>query len=124
MLTKLFRELDEDFIRAHKQIYFDLQLPYDKEKFKMFNSVLPPEKFIPIAELKADENKPPALKKIQRGATAMVMAGQEREENDQDEVQMTVNSAGQKRQVKRLANEPTSEYRFKRRLAKMQDRLH
>ena len=49
----------------------------------------------------------------------MVMAGQEREENDQDEVQMTVNASGQKRQLKSHPNEPTSEYRFKRRLAKM-----
>jgi len=85
----------------------------------MFNSVLPPEKFIPIPELKADESKPPALKKIRRGATAMVMAGQEREENDQEEVQTTVNAAGQKRQLKSHPNEPSSEYRFKRRLAKM-----
>ena len=50
LLQRLFEELDEDFLRAHKQIYFDLQLPYDKDKFLLFSNVLPKEKFIPISE--------------------------------------------------------------------------
>ena len=37
LLKRLFEELDLDFIRAHKQIYFDLKLPFDKKFFKMFN---------------------------------------------------------------------------------------
>ena len=48
-------------MRTHKQIYFDLQLPYDKEKFKMLKSVLPKEKFVPVMERKVDETKAPAL---------------------------------------------------------------
>lgn len=41
LLSQLFTELDMAFTRTHKQIFFDLQLPYDKEKFNAFNSVLP-----------------------------------------------------------------------------------
>jgi len=33
LLKRLFEELDIDFVRAHKQIYFDLKLPYDKKKY-------------------------------------------------------------------------------------------
>lgn len=51
-------------MRAHKQIYFDISLPYDKEKFKLFAPVLPSDKFVPITERKPDESKPPALIKI------------------------------------------------------------
>ena len=62
LLQKLFEELDEDFLRAHKQIYFDLQLPYDKEKYQLFSNVLPRDKFVPFNEHETDESKPPALK--------------------------------------------------------------
>ena len=68
LLSQLFQELDEDFLRTHKQIYFDLQLPYDKEKFKMFNTVLPKDKFIPIMERKVDSKKAPALIQMPEGA--------------------------------------------------------
>ena len=50
LLKKLFEELDWNFQRAHQQIYFDLKLPYDKDMFKLLNSVLPAEKFIPVNE--------------------------------------------------------------------------
>ena len=77
LLQRLFEELDQDFLRAHKQIHFDLQLPFDKEKFRQFNAVLPAQKFIPITDQKADEDHAPALKRIPRGATVMVMQGEE-----------------------------------------------
>ena len=64
LLQRLFEELDQDFLRAHKQLYFDLQLPYDKEKFKLLHPVLPREKFEPVNEREADETRPPALIKI------------------------------------------------------------
>ena len=54
LLARLFEELDIDFLRAHKQIYFDLKLPYDKSKFKMLSKVLPIEKFVPINERQAN----------------------------------------------------------------------
>lgn len=53
-----------DFLRVHKQITFDLALPYDKEKFKLLKQVLPAAKFVPIPERKADETVAPALIKI------------------------------------------------------------
>ena len=68
LLSQLFHELDEDFLRTHKQIFFELQLPYDKEKFKMLKEVLPKEKFVPIMERKVDEKKSPALKEMPEGA--------------------------------------------------------
>ena len=64
LLQKLFEELDLDFLRAHKQIYFDLQLPYDKEKYKLFKSVLPADKFEPVTERIPHEDRAPALVKI------------------------------------------------------------
>ena len=68
LLSQLFTELDEDFLRTHKQIYFDLQLPYDKEKFNILKSVLPKEKFVPVQDRKVDEKRAPALKKMPEGA--------------------------------------------------------
>ena len=41
-----------------------MQLPYDKEKFRLFNHVLPKEKFVPNNEREVDESRPPALKQI------------------------------------------------------------
>lgn len=64
LLGRLFEELDIDFLRAHKQIYFDLKLPYDKSKYKMLSKVLPLEKFIPVNEREANLERPPALKQI------------------------------------------------------------
>lgn len=57
-----------DFFRTHKQIYFDLQLPYDKEKFNAFKSVLPSDMFTPIVDRKVDDSGPPALKSMPEGA--------------------------------------------------------
>ena len=64
LLKRLFEELDLDFTRAHKQIHFDLKLPYDKEKYKQLHQVLPIEKFIPVSERVVDHVKPPALHRI------------------------------------------------------------
>jgi len=64
LLGRLFEELDQDFIRSHRQIYLDLQLPFDKQKFKLFHKVLPASKFVPVNERQADQVNPPALKKI------------------------------------------------------------
>jgi hypothetical protein len=48
LLASLFNDLNADFIRLHKQIWFDFQLPFDKEKYITFKDVLPASKFIPI----------------------------------------------------------------------------
>ena len=68
LLSQLFTELDMDFSRTHKQIFFDLQPPYDKEKFNAFKSVLPKEMFTPVVERKVDDKGPPALKPMPEGA--------------------------------------------------------
>lgn len=42
--------MDEDYVRTHKQIYFDSQLPYSSEKYNLFKNILPKEKFVPVSE--------------------------------------------------------------------------
>ena len=43
-------EAMKDYFRAHKQIEFDLRLPFATEKFTNLKKVLPPSKFIPVSE--------------------------------------------------------------------------
>jgi len=49
-LSHLFKDLDKDYMRSHKQIHFDMQLPYSTEKYSMFRTILPKEKFVPVSE--------------------------------------------------------------------------
>ena len=69
-LAQLFKELDQDFVRLHKQIWFDLQLPFDKEKYKTFKDILPKEKFVPVQDRLIQESEKVALIKIPNRAFA------------------------------------------------------
>ena len=50
LLSLLFKEVDRDFIRAHRALVFDLQLPYSGDKYKEIAPVLPPSKFTPVQQ--------------------------------------------------------------------------
>lgn len=51
-------------MRSHKQIQFDAQLPYSSEKYNMFKSILPQEKFVPVSEKIIGESKRKGLIEI------------------------------------------------------------
>ena len=63
-LGSLFKEMDADYTRTHKQIYFDAQLPFSAEKYNLFKTILPKEKFVPVSERIITESEKKGLIQI------------------------------------------------------------
>jgi hypothetical protein len=49
-LSSLFDELDLANLACFKRVQFEAELPFSEEKYLLFRSIIPPEKFLPIGE--------------------------------------------------------------------------